>query len=152
MRRRWSIACLGVGIVLAESADQREIRKTEREWLNCYLTRDASVMERIEADEFRIVYSDGRVLTKKQELENLKNAATPQADVTMDTEGETVHIYGNTAVVTGNFIQRGHYKAGPRNGQSFHIVNRYTDVYVKRDGNWQVAASQLTAVVPEPLK
>lgn len=134
------------------SPEEREIRKVERQWLNSYLTRDAAAMDRIEADEFRIVYPDGRVMTKKQELENLKNAAAPQADLEMDTEDETVRIYGNTAVVTGNFIQKGRYKAGPRNGQTFRIVNRYTDVYVKRDGSWQVVASQLTATMPELLK
>jgi ketosteroid isomerase-like protein len=139
-------------LLLALSAGEREIRKTERQWHNSYLSRDAAVMDRIEADEFRIVYPDGRIVTKKQELESLKNASTPQADLTMETEDETVRVYGDTAVVTGNLIQKGRYKAGPRNGQSFRIVNRYTDVYVKRDGQWQVVASQLTAVPAEPIK
>jgi len=136
----------------AASNDEREIRKTERQWLDSYLTRDAPIMDRIEAEEFRIVYPDGRMVTKAQELESLKRASNPQADLTMETEDETVQIYGSTAVVTGNLIQKGRYKAGPRNGQSFRIVNRYLDVYVKRNGNWQVVASQLTAVAPEPLK
>lgn len=153
MMVRWLMPLAAWTLLSAgQSEDEREIRKTEREWLNCYLTRDAAVMDRIEADEFRIVYPDGRIVTKKQELESLKSASTPQADVAMDTEDEIVHIYGNTAVVTGNFIQKGRYKAGPRNGQSFRIVNRYTDVYVKRDGDWRVVASQLTAVAPEPIK
>lgn len=136
---------------LAQSnhADEREIRKTEREWLNSYLTRDAAVMDRIEADEFRIVYPDGSILTKAQELENLKKAAAPQADLKLETEDEKVRIYGAAAVVTGNFIQKGRYKAGPKNGQEFRIVERYLDIYVKRDGRWQVIASQLTSAQQE---
>jgi ketosteroid isomerase-like protein len=128
---------------------EREIRKTERQWLNSYLTRDAAVMDRIEADEFRIVYPDGSILTKAQELENLKKATTPQAELKLETGDQTIRIYGETAVVTGNFIQKGRYKAGPKNGQDFRIVERYTDVYVKRDGRWQVVASQLTSAPQE---
>lgn len=137
----------------SSSGDEKQIRKTEREWLNSYLTRDTAVMDRIEADEFRIVYPDGRILTKAQELENLKKAANPQADLKLETDDAQVRIYGTAAVVTGNFIQKGRFKAGPKNGQDFRIVERYTDVYVKRDGRWQVVASQLTSAPPEqPVK
>lgn len=136
---------------LAQSnhADEHEIRRTEREWLNSYLSRDAAVMQRIEADEFRIVYPDGRILTKAQELENLKKAAPPQADLKLETGDQKIQIYGTAAVVTGNFIQKGRYKAGPKNGQEFRVVERYTDIYVKRDGRWQVVASQLTSAPQE---
>src|SRR2546423_15323424 len=87
-------------------ASEREIRNTQRAWLNSYLTRDAAVMDRIEAAEFRIVYPDGRILTKAQELENLKKAAAPQADLRLETQDETFQIYGTAAVVTGTFIQK----------------------------------------------
>jgi ketosteroid isomerase-like protein len=141
-----AISCLAQ----SNTSDEKQIRKTEREWLNSYLTRDAAAMDRIEAGEFRIVYPDGTILTKAQELENLKKAATPQADLKLETGDEKVRIYGTAAVVTGNFIQKGHYTAGPKNGQDFRIVERYTDVYVKRDGRWQVIASQLTSAPQEP--
>jgi ketosteroid isomerase-like protein len=140
-----AVSCLAQ----STNADEKQIRKTEREWLNSYLTRDAAVMDRIEADEFRIVYPNGSILTKAQELENLKKAAAPRADLKLDTEDETIRIYGTAAVVTGNFIQKGRYKAGPKNGQDFRIVERYTDIYVKRDGHWQVVASQLTTAPQE---
>lgn len=129
-----------------DRAEEREIRKAEREWLNSYVTRDAAVMDRIEAEEFRIVYPNGTVVSKAQELDSVKKAGSLQGDVKVDTEDETVHIYGAAALVTGNFIQKGRYSAGPKKGQEFRIVERYTDVYVKRDGRWQVVASQLTAV------
>src|SRR5436309_1917664 len=88
------------GSCLAESSrtEEREIRKAERAWLNSYLTRDGSVMDQIEADEFRIVYPDGRILTKSQELENLKKATIPQADLKLETEDEQVRIYGAAAI------------------------------------------------------
>jgi ketosteroid isomerase-like protein len=141
-----TISCLAQ----SNTSDEKQIRQTEREWLNSYLTRDAAAMDRIEASEFRIVYPDGTILTKAQELENLKKAATPQADLKLETSDEKVRIYGTAAVVTGNFIQKGRYRAGPKNGQDFRIVERYTDVYVKRDGHWQVIASQLTSAPQEP--
>jgi ketosteroid isomerase-like protein len=146
-------ACSTLIALSCLASDENEIRKTEHAWLNSYLTRNAAVMDRIEADEFRIVYPDGSVLTKAQELENLKKAATPQADLKLETDDEKIRVYGTTAVVTGNFIQKGRYQAGPKNGQDFRIVERYTDVYVKRDGRWQVVASHLTsAPLEQPAK
>ena len=127
--------------------EEQEVRRVELAWLESYLSHDAAAMDRFEADEFRIVYPDGTVVTKAQELAAMKKPHKPRdPEFKISTENVTVRVYGNTAVSTGDFIQQGVYREGPKTGQRFRLVERYTDVYIKRDGRWQVVASQLTAV------
>jgi ketosteroid isomerase-like protein len=125
------------------SAEQ-DLLKLEREWLDAYIKGDAAVLERIEADDFSITYAGGEVLTKAQELANLKANASANASIKFDTEGTKVRLYGDTAVLTGAVNQR-----LTDNGTERVMRYRYTDVWVKRNGRWQVAASQLTRI-PDP--
>jgi ketosteroid isomerase-like protein len=126
------------GVPTAEA----EVLKTEREWLDAYLKADAAAMERIEADEFSITYPNGEVVTKAQEIERIK-ASKPRIDGSLEfsTEGTTVKFNGDTAVLSGVFIQKQRMK-----GEEKLVRERYTDVWVKRNGRWQVVSSQLTAI------
>ena len=52
-----------------------------------------------------------------------------------------VHVYGDTAVVTGlNTIK------STLNGKDTSGAYRFTDVFVKRDSRWQVVATQASSV------
>ena len=53
----------------------------------------------------------------------------------------TIHVYGKTAVAAGTATLKGSFK-----GQDISGTYRYTDVWVKRNGKWQVVASQATKV------
>lgn len=127
-------------------AVEQELLKLERDWLDAYTKRDVAAMDRIEADDFMITFPDGSVRTKADEIASLKKPAPegqPPIFMTADTK---VRVYGDTAVLTGKVIQKGTYAEGPRKGQDFNIQSRYTDVYVKRNGRWQVVASHLTGL------
>ena len=131
-------------------AVEQELLKLEREWLDAYTKRDVAAMERIEADDFMITFPDSSVRTKADEIANLKRpapAGTPPIFMTADTK---VRVYGDTAVLTGKVIQKGTYAEGPRKGQDYSFEHRYTDVYVKRNGRWQVVASHLTGIAQPP--
>jgi len=47
-----------------------------------------------------------------------------------------VHLHGNAAVVTGAYHEK-----GISNGQPYEYHDRLTDVWIKKEGNWQVIAS-----------
>jgi ketosteroid isomerase-like protein len=130
----------------AAGSVEQDLLKLERDWLDAYTKRDVAAMERIEADDFMITYSDGTMRGKADEIANLKKPAPegpPPIFMTADTK---VRVYGDTAVLTGKVIQKGTYRDGPQKGQDYNFQHRYTDVYVKRNGRWQVVASQLTAL------
>jgi len=52
-----------------------------------------------------------------------------------------VRLLGDVAVVTGGSLSAG--RVGDR---ELSITQRYTDVYVRRDGRWRIVASQGTQV------
>ena len=142
----WCLVLSGAQLFGQPAADEQEVRRVEKAWLESYLSHDAETMDKIEAEEFRIVYPDGTIVTKAQELQAMKKPHAPRdPELKVGTEDTTVRLYGATAVSTGNLIQEGVQREGPKKGQRFRIVQRYTDVYIKRDGRWQVVASQLTA-------
>jgi len=53
-----------------------------------------------------------------------------------------VRLEGNIAVVTGV----NHVRGRDDKGQPLDRRSRFTDVFVKRDGRWQVLATQGTAI------
>jgi ketosteroid isomerase-like protein len=52
-----------------------------------------------------------------------------------------IRVFGDFAVVTGRSVLSGSYQ-----GQRANVVQRFTDVFARRDGRWQAVASQGTQV------
>src|SRR5947207_3363054 len=89
---------------------ERELKKVEEDWANAYLRHDAVMLERILADEFISVGSNGKSHNKAQDIEELKaDSATYEYSTPYDLE---IRIYGNGAVVIGRTKERGHYDSG----------------------------------------
>jgi ketosteroid isomerase-like protein len=55
-----------------------------------------------------------------------------------------VRVYGSAAVVTGQTRMRGRYQQ-----QSWSAHSRYTHVYIRRKGVWQLASAQGTPIAPQ---
>jgi ketosteroid isomerase-like protein len=118
---------------------EADLLKVEREWLDAYMKSDIAALERIKADDYNITYSTGEVMTKAQEIAKLKSM--PAAAFKLNTEDTRVRLYGDTAVLTGALIQ-----SWTDNGKPMNVRLRYTDVWAKRNGRWQVVAAQLTNI------
>jgi CubicO group peptidase (beta-lactamase class C family) len=126
------------------SQDEREVRKLEREWLDAYEKRDAEAMNRILTDDFKLSFSNGMVQTKADILAQLKagrDSGLPAPK--FSTEDVQSRVEGETVVLTGRVIQQ-----MERDGQTRMMQMLYTDTYAKRQGRWQVSASQLTRIQP----
>jgi ketosteroid isomerase-like protein len=54
---------------------------------------------------------------------------------------EKVHVYGDVAVVTGQTDLK-----GTDQGNTITGSYRWTDVFVRREGSWQVVASQAAVI------
>ena len=126
------------------SKAEQEVRRVEREWLDAYEKHDADAMNRVVADDFMITYPDGRSQTKADILKHLQSppdAARPTPK--FFTDNTTSQVFGDTVILTGRVTQQ-----TERDGQIRKMESRYTDVYVKRNGRWQVVASQLSPIMP----
>ncbi len=129
------------------SQAEKEVRKLEREWLDAYEKRDAEAMNRIVADDFMITYgatSQTKADIMKQ-LQSSPDAARPT--VKFSTVNATSRVFGDTVILTGQVTQQ-----MERDGQIRKMESRYTDVYVKRNGRWQVVASQLSPIMQPQMR
>ncbi len=129
-------ATSAVGRVLSKV--EQEVIKLEREWLDAYEKRDAAAMARIVADDFTIIYPNGSVRRKAEVVENLKRGASNPAP-NYHTENVESRVYSDTVILVGIVISE-----WTRDGQKMRDRSRYTDVYVRRNGRWQVVASHLS--------
>ena len=112
-----------------------ELMQIERDIGDANVRRDKAFFERIEGDEFVFIDSAGGMTTKAEDVASLDKPAGGTRLVSYVPSEMNVRVYGNTAVVTG--LVTSTYKNADR-----EIVarNRFTDVFVKRDGRWQLVA------------
>ena len=124
----------------AQSEDVRILKKLEQDWLDSYREGDAQKMSKILADDFIGRWGDGSTQTKVEQLMAIRNGEEKHsANRLVECN---VRIYGDTAVVTG--IQTEQSMLEGRDGSGTYS---YTDVFVKRHGQWQVVASETKRVV-----
>jgi len=92
--------------------------------------------ERILAEEAIISENGRQSLTKAAFLGRAKSGIRESA-VLEKTDVKTL-LYGDTVIVTGFMLIK-----------SASSGMRYTHVYVKREGQWQIVAVQYTPIIPQ---
>jgi len=113
----------------------------ELDWNTADRNKDLSWFERnFGADYSSISSRDAKITNKAEDLADLRN----DKSVTEWNELSemNIRIEGNTAVVTGI----NHVKGHDEKGQPFDRSIRFTDTFIKRDGRWQVWATQGTRI------
>lgn len=117
-----------------------EIKSLENARLAAGLRKDVQAVSARTAEDYLQIDSDGRVLNKAATLERIKSSfARLTANPIDDVE---VRVYGDTAVLTARARPQ-----GVLDGKEFRDALRYTRIYVKRDGQWQVVLFQQTRIV-----
>ena len=135
------------------AAIEAEILKLEREWVEAPKTKNAEAVRRVVADDAVLVYPDGTAATKADEVRTIESGAITGDAFEMLDPKVTV-IDANAAFITGRGnIKNGRYN-DPNTKKTINISGeyRFLDVYAKRDGKWQVIASQATKIVAPPAK
>jgi ketosteroid isomerase-like protein len=124
------------------SRDEQELRRLDREWNEAYPRRDVGTLERIIADDWACIDGAGRRIGKAQLLERVASNASRLESHEFD-EIE-FRFYGDAAISTGRLTGAGRDDDGP-----LSFSQRYTRVYVKRDGTWRAVATQVTVLPQE---
>lgn len=115
------------------------LMKMEHDATAALLKKDAAGFGRIFADDAVLTGPDGAVQTKAQLLADVKSGALVLESSEMSDM--KVRVHGDAAVVTYATNDKGTYK-----GQDVSGRYRWTDVFVRRGGSWQIVASQGTPV------
>lgn len=121
-----------------EMDDYMKISYLDMDWNDAVLSRNKNWLEAHYASDFSAIGSrDGKLLNKAQAIaDDLDPAVTMEIVESTDVN---IRMEGNTAVVNGVFRTKGRDASGP-----FDRRIRYTDTWIKRNGQWQVWASQGT--------
>jgi ketosteroid isomerase-like protein len=118
-------------------ADQ--LRKIEEDWARAMVNKNVGRIGKIEAPEFEFITPDGKVRDREEDLASIRH--TSLSDFT--NSDVQIRVYGDTAVVSGV----GHMK-GMENGKDVSGDYRFTDVFVKNNGQWQAVHSESTKIAP----
>ena len=134
---------VGETVATTPSAEQ-ELIALDKSWGDAGLKGDSAVLERILADDF-IGNSPIGVATKAQNIAEAKTNAPNITNATYVADEYTVRFLdANTAVMTHRATEKGLNK-----GKEYNDQHRSMHVWVKRDGRWQVVASQATPIPPK---
>ena len=119
-------------------SSEQLIMKLESEGREATLKNDIEANERLLADNWVNVNADGSITTKAKLIELLKAGSFKIMSIANDEV--MVRVYGDAAVVTGRSTTK-------RAGQGNEIVTRqvrFTRVYAKQQGRWQVVSAHNT--------
>ena len=116
-----------------KDSDQRELGRLEAEWNTAHVRGDATALERIFADDLVVIVPGMRVMTKADSLGMFTSGRMKfERYETSDTK---IRTYDDTAIVTGRLR-----RARVITGASAEDDWRFTKVYLRRDGRWQVVS------------
>jgi ketosteroid isomerase-like protein len=103
------------------------------------LKADTNSLEKLLADDFTAIHTNGALFTKAQEIENVKSGAIKWDK--SDVQELKIRVYGHTAVTTMLVSFK-----GTISGNSYSGTNRATRVWVKQNGTWKCVSYQVTRV------
>lgn len=123
-----------------DQAEANHLRATERERLRALVEADVGRARQLHADDFQLINPLGGELSKEQYLEGIGSG---QLDYLFwEPDSIAVRLYGDAAVirytsqleivVQGSHVPRQRYW--------------HTDIYERREGQWQVVWSQATRI------
>jgi ketosteroid isomerase-like protein len=123
-----------------KSEDERALIKIQHGWAEARMKGDTSYTRRLEAENCTVVWPDGSIVNKR---EDLKSMIGDIVFTEFKIEDLQLRFYGDTGIVVGQGIIGAH--EGKQNLLGGKFV--WTDTFVKQHGEWKVAASQVTPVL-----
>ena len=138
-------ASIALGQKQSARRDQRRsveqaIRQLDNERIQAQVGADAVALDRIYADDFIGVGPSGTVRTKPQVISDFTSGDLKFQSIT--TDEVQVRVYGNTAVETGLSTMSGQDK-----GRVVPRDTRFTRVWVKLNGSWQLVSNHYSLLV-----
>ena len=112
----------------------------DRERIQAQIGADAAALDRLYAEDFIGIGPSGTVRAKGQVIADFTSGNLRFQSIT--TDEVQWRVYGDTAVETGLSTMNGQDK-----GKTVPRDNRFTRVWVKRLGRWQLVANHYSLLV-----
>lgn len=119
--------------------DETQLIQLERSWNQAEMGRDPGALASLFDDALVYVDYDGSLMNKAEYLRSVADPAS-KPDHLYD-EGMKARLYGNAGVVSGVYRETGSTKGKPYTRRA-----RFTDTWIKQNGQWKCVASQSTLI------
>jgi hypothetical protein len=122
------------------SEDEQTLIRIQREWAEARVKGNSSYARRVEANDCTIVWPDGSIVNKQQDLQ------TMTGDIVFTEfkiDDLRVRLYDDTGIVVGQGAIRAQKGKQDLLGGKFV----WTDTFVKEGGEWKVVGSQITPIL-----
>jgi ketosteroid isomerase-like protein len=135
------LACM-TGLVAQEKGDAAStIKSLELKWTDAYKHRQLQSLVSLLAEDFIITVEDGSTYGKAGYISHTADSSLHVQVAEMSDLH--VRVHGDAAVVIGAYHEK-----GDSGGKPYEYHDRFTDVWIKIGGVWQVLASHYSV----PLK
>jgi hypothetical protein len=123
------------------------LKRIENDFPRVLKEKDTDAVDRVEADDIVVVYPDGTVGNKAQDLSDIKSGNL-SADSWEVTDMKVSVLDKDAAVVSGRSIIKGGKSKTP-DGKTIDISGeiRWIDTFARRNGEWKLIASISTPVL-----
>jgi ketosteroid isomerase-like protein len=116
--------------------DEQRIIALENIWNQVQIKHDADAMSTMLHPDFVFTDYDGTVMSKAAFLASIRD---PSNKLSLEVSDDMkLHRFGDTVVVTGATHEKGTLK-----GKAYEHYGRFTDTWIKQNGEWICVASQL---------
>ena len=123
----------------ANPEDEKAILQVEQNWCEAFRTNNVDAIAAIEDEDYTLTNSRAELSTRSDDIVQAKAHAIEYSK--FDNHNQNVRLYGDTAVVTGITSLEG--IAGDK---PFKLDLRFTDILVRRNGEWKAVAGHVTKV------
>ena len=130
----FSCLLIGQGKSAKSSGVADEIKKLEQQRNEAILKGDTATLDKLTSDDYTNTTAQGKMEKKADIMDGFKSGKIKFES--RELSDLDVRVYGNTAVVTGAYHEKGTSK-----GKPYEYRDRYTDIWMSIGGNWQLIAS-----------
>ena len=124
---------------------EQVLTKMEQDWVQALIKGDAAFHESLLADDYVGVGPSGLIRNKAESVADVRSGAGTTES--MNINGVKVRVFGDVAVVTYSQTEKSQYRGKDTSGPT-----RWTDIFVKRNGKWQIAANHGSRVDDVPTQ
>lgn len=121
-------------------AEQTKILALENAWNQAEEHKDVKALDSLLDPTLVYIDYDGSMMTKAQFMASVQVPELHPQQIVNETMA--AHVYGNSAVVTGVYREK-----GMLNGKAYMRRGRFTDTWVYQRGIWTCVASQSTLIL-----
>jgi ketosteroid isomerase-like protein len=123
-----------LSIITADTADV--VRDAALGWTRAVVKQDKAALDRLLGEDLTFAYSDGTTIQNKEQYIASVTGSEPEYE-TLALKDVIIHPYGKAAIVSALVDTR-------HPGRNGSYAVRFMQLYVEKNGQWQMAASGAT--------